>query len=95
VPQAALMDQLIAESGPFLPKRERWVLRQVKAKPTSIEVLARMAKGAPEYWGLKRLEVCISHDVNKLVERGLVQMHDGVIAEAGGSGGAAQASTPL
>jgi hypothetical protein len=82
--QAAVLDLMIAEAGPFLSRRERWVLRQVKAKPTCMETLARLAKGTPEYRPYKDVGRCVANDVARMVERGLIQMSRGVID--GGSG---------
>lgn len=83
--QAAILARMIEQAGPFLSRRERWVVRQVKAKPTCIEALAQLAKGALEYRGLKRLEIAIGHDVQKLLERGLIKI-DQVGSMAVGSG---------
>ena len=92
--QAAVLDRMIAEAGPFLSRRERWVLRHVKAKPTCIKTLARLAKGTPEYRPYKNVARCVANDVARMVERGLIQVREGVIDDTGGSGGAARASTP-
>ena len=92
--QATVFERMIANAGPYLSRRERWVLWQVKAKPTCVEALARLAKGTAEYRSYKDLARCVGNDVARLVERGLIKTHVGVIDDAGGSGGAAMASTP-
>jgi hypothetical protein len=83
--QAMVLDQMISDAGPYLNRRQRWVLRQVKAKPTCGEVLAVLAAKAAEYRDYKHPERCVANDVAKLVERGLIQTRDGVISDAGES----------
>jgi hypothetical protein len=95
--QAATLDRMIADAGPFLSRRERWVLRHVKAKPTCIEALARLAKGAAEYRPYKDVARCVANDVARMVERGLIRMRDDVIdgaAEAGRPSAPAGVSVP-
>jgi hypothetical protein len=93
-PQDAIMQRLIANAGPYLSRRQRWIMRQVKAKPMPVSALAELAASAAEYRGYKRPDRCVAHDIAKLVESGMLQTHAGVISDAAASGGAAEASTP-
>ena len=85
--QAATLSQMIADAGPYLSRRERWVLRQVRAGHSTQSKLVKLAAGAAEYRGMKRVDLCVANDLAKLVEHGLIRGR----GAAGGSGGAAQA----
>jgi hypothetical protein len=92
--QAATLDRMIADAGPYLSRRERWILRQLKAKPMSQSALVKLASKAAEFRGYKHPDRCVANDIGKLAARGLIQARGGLIGDAGGSGGAAMASTP-
>jgi hypothetical protein len=95
--QAATLDRMIAEAGPYLSRRERWVLRHLRSTPRSESELVRLASKAAEFREYKHPDRCVANDIGKLVERNLIQTRGLVyyaISDAGGSGGAAQASTP-
>jgi hypothetical protein len=84
--QAEVLNLMISDAGPYMNRRQRWVLRQVKAKPTCVEVLAVLAAKADEYRDYKHTERCVANDLAKLVELGLIQTREGVISDAGESG---------
>jgi hypothetical protein len=97
--QATVLDRMIADAGEYLSRRERWVLRQLKAKPMSESGLVKLATKAAEFRGYKHPGRCVANDIGKLAARNLIQARGGLVYypvdHAGGSGGAAQASTPL
>jgi hypothetical protein len=73
-PQHALIAQMIAEAGPYLTRRERWVLRQIRAGgSTGLEALTSLAKESVEYRSFKDVARCVANDVAKMVERGLIR----------------------
>jgi hypothetical protein len=82
-PQAAIMAQLIATAGPYLSRRERWVMRHIKAEPMCAEALAKLAKGSVEFRGYKDLARCIENDIRKLAQRGLIQLRTDLAVEHG------------
>jgi hypothetical protein len=78
--QLPILGKMITEAGPFLSKRERWVMRQLRGGPMPGAELVKLAADAVEYREHKRLDICIARDVAKLVERGMVQVRDGLVS---------------
>jgi hypothetical protein len=85
-PEHAIMDRLVADAGEYLTRRQRWIMRQLRTRPgISQSALAELAAKAPEFRGFKRPDLCIGHDIAKLVEMGLVKTRE-KISDAGDSG---------
>jgi hypothetical protein len=91
--QAVILAGMVAAAGPYLTKRQRWIMRQVKLKPCSESKLVNTAPKAPEYRAYKDPARCVRHDIAKLLELGMITINNLMIT-ACGSGGAARASTP-
>jgi hypothetical protein len=73
--EAAILQRMIAEAGPFLSRRQRWIMRQIKIKPHTEEQLATMAASAPEYRELKLKDRAVHNDIVGLIALGLVREH--------------------
>jgi len=65
--QAAMLDRMIADAGPYLSRRERWILRHIRVEPMHESKLVKLAADAAEYRPYKQVPKCVSHDVAKLV----------------------------
>jgi len=71
--QAATLDRMIADAGPYLSRRQRWILRNLRSKPISQAALVKLASKAAEFRGYKQPDRCIANDIGKLAARGLIQ----------------------
>jgi hypothetical protein len=71
--QVAILDRMIAAAGPYISRRERWILRQLNVKPTSESSLVKLASKAAEYREYKHPDRCVGHDIGKLVARSLIR----------------------
>jgi hypothetical protein len=77
--EAMVIEQMIAEAGPFLNRRQRWVMRKVRLAPLTKAKLAEMAAHAVEYTGLKRFDIATRNDVIELIRLGLIAERDGLL----------------
>jgi hypothetical protein len=59
--ESEILQRMIAEAGPFLSRRCRWIMRQIRVKPMTAEELETMAISAPEYRDLKQIGRTIHH----------------------------------
>ncbi len=57
-PQDALMARMIADAGPFISRRQRWIFRQIQTRPLSETKLVAKAADAAEYRDLKHIGLC-------------------------------------
>jgi hypothetical protein len=82
-PQDALIAQMIRDAGPFLPKRQRWIMRQLADGRQRLEsALAKMAESAVEFREYKRPAQCVRNDLYELQELGLIESRDGIVVKA-------------
>jgi hypothetical protein len=60
------LQAMMADAGPILTPRQprqRWVLKQVKDKPTTIESMAKLVNRAAEYREFRKPVICMENDV--------------------------------
>ena len=74
-----ILSDMIAAAGPYLSRRRRWVMRQVRNEPRSESSLIDTARHAAEYRTYKGIPACVRNDLRALVELGLVRELDGKI----------------
>jgi hypothetical protein len=77
--QAAALDQMVADAGEFLTRRQRWILRHLRAKPMSESALAKLANKAAEFREYKHPDRCLANDIGKLAELNLIQTLGGLV----------------
>jgi hypothetical protein len=83
--EAEAIAVMVAEAGPYMSRRQRWILRQLRIKPLAETALTKLAAKALAYRDYKHPDRCVRHDIAKLTERGLVQARGGKIHQTGGS----------
>jgi hypothetical protein len=72
--QIDIITRMVAAAGPYLSRRQRWVVRQLKAKPTmSQSALVKLASKAAEFRQYKHVDRCVANDIAKLVARNLIR----------------------
>jgi hypothetical protein len=64
---------MVDNAGPYLTRRQRWVMRQLREQPRREESLIKEAKSAVEYRQYKGIAACVGNDIRKLIEVGLVR----------------------
>ena len=89
--QADVLAAMIAAAGPYLSRRRRWIIRQLRIKPLTEKALTAMAAGAPEYRDLKLVDRAVANDVDGLVVLGLVIKQGGKVHASGSGPSAAPA----
>jgi hypothetical protein len=72
--QAATLERLVAEAGPYLSKRCRWLLRLLRKGPGTVEGIYNMALDAVEYSDLQRVGRGLQNDMRRLIDLGLVEV---------------------
>jgi hypothetical protein len=77
--QAAILAGMVAAAGPYVSRRQRWILRQIRLKPVTEKALATMASSAAEYRSYKDVPRCVQHDIARLTALGLVQIRGGMV----------------
>jgi hypothetical protein len=75
--EAGIIAGMVAEAGPFLSRRRRWIIRQLRVKALTEKVLVTMASSATEYRSYKDVPRCVEHDISGLAALGLVQIRGG------------------
>jgi hypothetical protein len=78
--EAEILQRMIAAAGPYLSRRQRWIMRQLRVKPLTEKALAAVAALAVEYRKYKDVPRCVRHDINRLTSLGLVREHGTVHA---------------
>jgi predicted alpha/beta hydrolase len=75
--QAAILAGIVAEAGPYLSRRCRWVMRQLREQPMAEVKLAKAAAAAVEFRGYKDVPRCLQNDLARLTTLALVQIRGG------------------
>jgi hypothetical protein len=75
--QDAILARLVDQVGPFVSRRQRWILRQIQTRPLYESKLVTKAAGAAEYRDLKHVDRGVAHDLKKLVEIGRIKVSVG------------------
>jgi hypothetical protein len=75
--QAVVLARMIDEAGAFISRRQRWILRQLTARPLYEAKLVTRAADAAEYRDLKYVDRGVAHDLRKLVELGRIKVSVG------------------
>ncbi len=71
---------MVAKAGPYISRRQRWIMRQLRVKALTEKALAVMAALAVEYCKYKDVPRCVRHDIDRLTSLGLVREHGKVHA---------------
>ena len=77
--EAEILARMVADAGPYISRRQRWIMRQLRIKPLTVKALAAMATSAAEYRDYKDVPRCVAHDIARLESRGLVRQHGGKV----------------
>src|SRR5258705_4035534 len=64
---------MVAKAGPYISRRQRWIMRQLRVKALTEKALAVMAALAVEYCKYKDVPPCVRHDIDRLTSLGLVR----------------------
>ena len=84
--ESEFLARMVAEAGPYISRRRRWIMRQLRVKPLTENALATMALSAVEYRDYKYVPRCVRSDLAGLVSLGLVHEHGGQGSRCRGSG---------
>jgi hypothetical protein len=75
--EAEVIAGMVAEAGPFLSRRRRWILRQLRVKTLTQHTLTTMASSAAEYRDYKDIPRCVDHDIDSLFSLGMIREGNG------------------
>jgi hypothetical protein len=75
--EAAIIARLVAEAGPYISRRQRWIMRLIREKPRAENVVMGEAMKAAEYSDLKRIPQAVGNDLRGLLELGLIEFING------------------